>query len=150
MAFHTCMTTERQCPFTLQVLTVFFLFGPDGAEEFLGIELPGGTWLSVWDTRLLNISILLHFIYLFHFASFLFIPFPFFYHVLIHRKTKEKGRSVSGKIGHVTMENKILRHTYSFSSHIPLVLLIIPYRPLTSSFPCPCTLWQEQVTSQLP
>lgn len=88
--------------------SLFFLFGPVKAKEFLGIELPGGIhiWPSVRDTRLLDRSDISYFIYLLRFASFLFIPFPLFHHLLIYRKTEEKSRSVSGKIGQVPMETK--------------------------------------------
>lgn len=53
MVIHTCKTTERHCRFSL-----FFLFSPDKAKEFLGIELPEGIniWPSVRDTRLLDRS----------------------------------------------------------------------------------------------
>lgn len=107
MVIHTCATKERHCPAMLQVLIV--LFGPNKAKEFLGTELPGGIniWPSVRDTRLLDRSDFSDFIYLLHFASFSFIPFPLFHHLLIHRKTEEKSRSVSGKIGQVPTETKV-------------------------------------------
>ena len=88
--------------------SLFFLFGPVKAKELLGIELPGGIniWPSVRDTRLLDRSDISYFIYLLRFASFLFIPFPLFHHLLIYGNTEEKSRSVSGKIGKVPTETK--------------------------------------------
>ena len=52
--------------------SLFFLFGPDKAKEFLGIELPGSIniWPSVRDTRLLDKS---DFSYFICFCTFRFI-----------------------------------------------------------------------------
>lgn len=134
----------------MQVLIVLSL-GPDKAKEFLGIELPGGIniWPSVRDTRLLDRSDFHNsFIY-----SILvsFYSIPLFFIISNIQKDRRKSWSVSDKIGQVPTETKFWDTLVC--SHIPLVFLIIPYRPLTSSFPWPFTpvagagyhtLWAQQ------
>lgn len=70
-------------------------------------------------TRLLNTP--------FFYLSLLFIPFLTFSIMSQYtEKQNGKGMSISGQIGQVTAETKILTDMYSFSSHITLVLLTIP------------------------
>lgn len=84
-----------------------------------------------------------------HVRSLFYISFSsFFYHVSRHRRTERKGRSILGKIGQLTIETEILRHPYSFSSHITLALLIILLRALTSSFPWPLTLNKNKLPAK--
>lgn len=122
------------------------------------MELPARTWHPLSQhpgsqdytkcTFLFHLSL---FLSLCHITSFLFIPSPsLFLSYLMTQRSERKGRSILGKTGQVTRETKILRHPYSFSSHIILVLLIILLRALTSSFPWPLALRQEQVTGQVP